>query len=123
MLADDRQSFVEVDVGGLVGPDGPRVTMERAGEEIPDQATALLACLGFGERLVEPSLIPGGRAPLLCLLASGRKKPDELLVTDLLPELDGVRDQAVVAVNGRERDARVLLGDVSDVAAEDGRVE
>ena len=69
VLADDRQAFVEVDVGGLVGADGARVALERADEEIADQASALLAVLRFGEGLVEASRIPGGGAPLLCFLA------------------------------------------------------
>ena len=69
VLADDRQAFVEVDVGGLVGADGARVALERADEEIADQATALLAVLRLGEGLVEAGRVPGGGAPLLRFVA------------------------------------------------------
>ena len=123
MLADDRQAFVEVDVGSLVGADGTRVALERADEEIADEPPALRAVLRFSEGPVEACRVPAGGAPLLCLLVGRREKSDELVVTYLLAQLDGVRDQAVVAVDGWERGARVLLGDVSHVAAENGRVE
>ena len=123
MLADDRQPFVEVDVGSLVGADGARVALERADEEVTDQPSALRAVLRLGEGPVEAGRVPAGAAPLLRFRVSRREKGDELVVTDLLPKLGGVRDQAVVTVDGRERGARVLLGDVGDVAAEDGRVE
>ena len=123
VLADDRQAFVELDVGGLVGADGTRVALERADEEIADQPPALRAVLRLGEGPVEAGRVPAGGAPLLRLGVGRREKPDELVVTYLLAELGGVRDQAVVTVDGRERGARVLLGDVGHVAAEDGRVE
>ena len=123
VLADDRQPLVEVDVGGLVGADGARVALERAHEEVADQPPTLRAVLRFGEGPVQAGRVPAGGAPLLCLGVGRRKEGDELVVTHLLTELDGVRDQAVVTVDGRKRDARVLLGDVGHVAAEDSRVE
>ena len=78
---------------------------------------------GSAKRLFEACRVPAGGAPLFCFLPVAGRSADELLVAHLPAEFTASAIRLVVAVDGRERLARVLLGDVGDVAAEDGGVE
>ena len=104
VLADDRQALVELDVGVLVGPDRAARsagTGRRGGRRPADGAPGLPG--GSANAWSRDRGVPVGGTPLRRFLAGCRKQGDELLVANLLPELGGVRDEAVVAVDGRER--------------------
>ena len=123
VLGDDRQALVERDEGLLVRADRPGEPLERADEETADEPAALLAARRLAERFVKRLRVPARGLPLRVVAfchgscAMKASSPSRCLL------FLRVRDELVVAVDGGQRPAGVLLQHVIDVAAEYGGVE
>jgi hypothetical protein len=95
---------------GSRGPPTRSVSKAGSGEEVADEATALLAAREIGERLVERRGVPVRRAPLV---VTGGKLCDEPLLPVFGSQFLRVREEFVVTANGRQGLSWVQLADVT----------
>ena len=141
VVADDAQALVEIDVGFILGLGDAPIGREDLLDQDSDQETTLgrrrlflVALLDihpepgtFGDGGIESLGRPAGELAPTRLRRSLLAGPgpiqilEELLVTQSIPVLFGILEDLLGQVDARQRGAGVMLHDVIDVAAQDGR--